>query len=78
MERVRRANLLRIVLPLSFVYLFMSLSLASGAETVLRFAGHHPINHHCTRGMDLYAKLVTEKTNKVKIEVYPASQLHRS
>lgn len=43
--------------------------------TVLRYAGSFPINHHCTRGQELFAKLVMEKTNKVKIEVYPASQL---
>ncbi|HVN25985.1 MAG TPA: TRAP transporter substrate-binding protein [Syntrophorhabdales bacterium] len=51
---------------------------AAGAESgpaVLRFAGWHPIEHHCTRGQELYAKLVMEKTKKVTIEVYPSSQL---
>ena len=56
--------------------LVIQLSVASAAETTtLRFAGWHPIGHHCTRGQELYAKLVMEKTNKVKIEVYPAAQL---
>ena len=27
-------------------------------STVLRYAGSFPINHHCTRGQELFAKLV--------------------
>lgn len=46
-----------------------------GAATIIRYAGWHPIEHHCTRGQDLYARLIMEKTKKVKIEVYPSSQL---
>ena len=67
---------LMIVLLVLTSCLITPLTLVSAAETtILRFAGHHPLNHHCTRGMELYSKLVMDKTNKVKIEVYPASQL---
>jgi tripartite ATP-independent transporter DctP family solute receptor len=76
MKIVRRASFLMIVLLVSMCFLIMQVPLALAADvTVLRFAGSHPIGHHCTRGMELYAKLVHERTSKVKIEVYPASQL---
>lgn len=76
MGRHGRCKLLMAVFFLPLIWFVSPLSLVGAAEvTILRFAGHHPINHHCTRGMELYAKLVMEKTNKVKIEVYPASQL---
>ncbi len=46
------------------------------AEITLRYAGNLPIGHHVTRGQELLAKLVEEKTGgKVKIQVYPAGQL---
>lgn len=49
---------------------------AQGAEITLRFAGNLTIGHHATRGMELLAKLVGEKTGgQVKILVYPAGQL---
>ena len=48
---------------------------AAETQIKLRYAGWHPIAHHVTRGQEFYAKLVMEKTKKVVIEVYPASQL---
>ena len=75
MERVGKRSVASGVLLLSCLFLFAQTPAASGAETVLRFAGNHPLTHHCTRGMELYAKLIMEKTNKVKIEVYPSGQL---
>jgi tripartite ATP-independent transporter DctP family solute receptor len=49
---------------------------AGAAEITLRFAGNTPLNHHVTRGQELYARLIGEKTRgKVKVEVYPAGQL---
>ena len=46
------------------------------AEITLRYAGNLPIGHHVTRGQELLAKLVEEKTGgKVKVQVYPAGQL---
>jgi tripartite ATP-independent transporter DctP family solute receptor len=53
----------------------LSAVFAAETQTILRYAGWHPINHHVTRGQELYARLVMDKTKKVKIEVYPASQL---
>jgi len=35
-----------------------------GPPTIIRYAGWHPIEHHCTRGQDLYARLIMEKTKK--------------
>lgn len=75
MKRVGRVNLLGGVLLMSFFFLAVGSPAAFGADIILRFAGNHPLTHHCTRGMELYAKLVMEKMNKVKIEVYPAGQL---
>src|SRR5512136_1112205 len=62
----------------SFIMLSLGIQNAGAAspEITLRFAGNLPVNHHITRSQELYAKLVSEKTNgKVKIEVYPAGQL---
>ncbi|MCX5818754.1 MAG: TRAP transporter substrate-binding protein DctP [Deltaproteobacteria bacterium] len=51
-------------------------SIAAKPEFTLRYAGDYPMGNHITRGMELFAKLVDEKSNgRVKIEVYPASQL---
>ena len=48
-----------------------------GAEITLRYAGNLPLEHHVTKGQELYAKLIMEKTKgKVKVEVYPAGQLY--
>ena len=43
-------------------------------QIILRYAGWHPIIHDVTLGQELYARLVMEKTKKVKIEVYPATR----
>ena len=75
MERLGKLNVFAAVLVTLLLLVAGQSSVAFGAETILRFAGNHPLTHHCTRGMDLYAKLVMEKTDKVKIEVYPAGQL---
>jgi tripartite ATP-independent transporter DctP family solute receptor len=76
MKKIERVSLLMIVFLVSMFFLSMQVSYVSAADvTVLRFSGHHPIGHHCSRGLEFYAKLVMEKTNKVKIEVYPAGQL---
>jgi tripartite ATP-independent transporter DctP family solute receptor len=76
MKRVGTASILATVFLMFVFCLAVQLPSAFGADvTVLRFAGSHPIDHHCTRGMELFAKLVHGKTGKVKIEVYPASQL---
>ncbi len=53
----------------------LSAAPSENAPMVLRYAGWHPIGHHCTEGQELFAKLVMERTKKVKIEVYPSSQL---
>jgi len=48
-----------------------------GAEITLRYAGNLPLEHHVTKGQELYAKLIMERTKgKVKVEVYPAGQLY--
>ena len=52
-----------------------SVVFAAETQIKLRYAGWHPITHHVTRGQEFYARLVMEKTKKVVIEVYPASQL---
>jgi tripartite ATP-independent transporter DctP family solute receptor len=76
MERLGKRIFLVTFLLMPMFYLVMQLSVASAADvTVLRFAGFYPINHYMTQSMELYAKHVMEKTNKVKIEVYPAGQL---
>ncbi|RJR52526.1 MAG: TRAP transporter substrate-binding protein [Desulfobacteraceae bacterium] len=65
-----------VTVPLAVVlYVVTGIAVTSSAQTVLRFGGSFPIDHHCTRGQEYFAKLVTGKTDKVKIEVYPASQL---
>ncbi len=47
-----------------------------GAEITLRYAGNLPVGHHVTRGQELLAKLVQEKTGgQVEVRVYPAGQL---
>jgi tripartite ATP-independent transporter DctP family solute receptor len=49
---------------------------ASAAQIILRYPGSTQLDHHVTRGQELYAKLVMERTNnRVKVEVYPAGQL---
>ena len=67
-----------VLIPVLFTMVCLgSLSHEAGAaEITLRFAGNTPINHHVTRGQELYARLIGEKTKgKVKVEVYPAGQL---
>lgn len=50
--------------------------LSEAAEMILRYAGNLPLDHHVTRGQDLLAKLIEQKTGgKVKVQVYPAGQL---
>jgi tripartite ATP-independent transporter DctP family solute receptor len=50
--------------------------LSEAAEIILRYAGNLPVDHHVTRGQELLAKLVEQKTGgKVKIQVFPAGQL---
>jgi len=74
MKSVQRVNFFGGVLLMSFLSIAAGLPTASCADITLRFAGNHPLTHHCTRGMELYAKLVMEKMNQVKIEVtLPAS-----
>lgn len=76
MERLGKRIFLVTFLLMPMFCLFMQLSLASAADvTVLRFASFYPVNHYSTKSMELYAKHVMEKTNKVKIEIYPAGQL---
>jgi len=70
----------RFVLAVIFCFIAIGLGIqcpeAFGAEITLRYAANLPIGHHCTRGQELYAKLIMEKTNnRVKVEVYPAGQL---
>ncbi len=49
---------------------------AGAAEITLHYAGNMPLGHHVTRGQELFAKLVGEKTKgQVKVLVYPAAQL---
>jgi tripartite ATP-independent transporter DctP family solute receptor len=51
--------------------------ITQGAEITLRYAGNLPLEHHVTKGQELYANLIMEKTKgKVKVEVYPAGQLY--
>jgi tripartite ATP-independent transporter DctP family solute receptor len=76
MKRFSKCSFLMIIFFVLMASFVAQMSVVSAAETtVLRFAGSWPVNHHCTRGQEFYAKLVMEKTNKVKIQVYPASQL---
>jgi tripartite ATP-independent transporter DctP family solute receptor len=51
-------------------------NLAGAAEITLRYAGNLPVSHHVTRGQELLAKLIEERTGgRVKVPVYPAGQL---
>lgn len=51
-------------------------NLAGAAEITLRYAGNLPVGHHVTRGQELLAKLIEERTGgRVKVPVYPAGQL---
>jgi len=53
-----------------------SSGVAQGAEITLRYAGNLPVGHHVTRGQELLAKLIREKTGgHVDVRVYPAGQL---
>lgn len=75
MVKFRKQIVLMGVLYLTILWFGAQCPEVSSSEITLRFAGNHPINHHCTRGMELYAKLIMERTNKVKVEVYPSGQL---
>jgi tripartite ATP-independent transporter DctP family solute receptor len=47
------------------------------AEIILRYAGNLPLDHHITKGQEMYANLINERAKgKVKVEVYPAGQLY--
>ena len=64
----------------SLVILFFFWALGPGipqaADMTLRYAGNLPIDHHVTRGQELLAKAVEQKTGgKVKVQVFPAGQL---
>src|SRR5207248_739284 len=46
---------------------------------VLRYAGTLPVSHHISKGQEMFAHLVVEKTGgKVKVENYPAGQLYKA
>jgi tripartite ATP-independent transporter DctP family solute receptor len=52
------------------------INIAQAADITLRFAGNLPVGHHTTKGQELLAKLIEEKTaGKVKVQVFPAGQL---
>jgi TRAP-type C4-dicarboxylate transport system substrate-binding protein len=52
---------------------------AFSQSIVLRYAGTLPVSHHISKGQEMFAKLVAEKTGgKVKIENYPAGQLYKA
>ncbi len=70
-------SLLRVFVTLG---LFLSVSgTVSAQQVVLRYAGTLPVTHHLTKGQNMFASLVAEKTGgKVKIEVYPAGQLFKA
>ena len=52
---------------------------ALAQQIVLRYAGTLPVTHHISKGQEMFAKLVAEKSGgKVKIENYPAGQLYRA
>ncbi len=47
-----------------------------GADVTLRLAGNTPLDHHLTRGLDLYAKGIEKHSgSKIKVQTYPAGQL---
>lgn len=59
-----------------FFFSVLGTGISHSAEITLRYAGNLPIDHHVTRGQELLAKLVEQKTEgKVKIQVFPAGQL---
>jgi TRAP-type C4-dicarboxylate transport system substrate-binding protein len=63
------------VVGLSFAFL----APVHAQQVVLRYAGTLPITHHLTKGQNMFATLVSEKTGgKVKVEVYPAGQLYKA
>lgn len=52
---------------------------AHAQQVVLRYAGTLPITHHLTKGQNMFATLVAEKSGgKVKVEIYPAGQLFKA
>jgi len=64
------------------VCVFLATALFSGnvcgadPQFTLRYAGNLPVNHNVSQSMELFAKLVADKTGGlVKIEVFPAAQL---
>ena len=49
---------------------------ATGTEITLRYPGNLPVGHHITKGQELFAKLIEEKTKgRVELRIYPAGQL---
>ncbi|MDO5116131.1 MAG: TRAP transporter substrate-binding protein DctP [Synergistaceae bacterium] len=56
--------------------LAMTAASAVAAPVTFRFAGQQPVEHQCTKMMNDFAQNIQKKTNgRVKVEVYPASQL---
>jgi TRAP-type C4-dicarboxylate transport system substrate-binding protein len=60
--------------------IFFGASAPAFAQTiVLRYAGTLPVSHHISKGQEMFAHLVGEKTGgKVKVENYPAGQLYKA
>lgn len=49
---------------------------AEAAEVTLRFAGNTPPDHQLTRGLELFGKLIEQKSKgAVAVQVYPGGQL---
>ncbi len=57
----------------------LAVGVANAQQVVLKYAGTLPISHHLTKGQNMFASMVAEKTGgKVKVEVYPAGQLFKA
>jgi tripartite ATP-independent transporter DctP family solute receptor len=76
MQRRKKQMALALAFGVALIWLGIQIPESFSAEITLRYAANLPIGHHCTRGQELYAKLIDERTNnRVHVEVYPAGQL---
>ena len=54
----------------------MATAAMAADQIVFRFAGQQPVEHQCTKMMKDFAQSIEKRTNgRVKIDVFPASQL---
>ncbi len=72
MRRIRLGTLLAIMIS----FLLVHPGFAASKQIVIRYAGGMSLQHHITKTMEYFAKLVEERTGgQVKIELYTAATL---